>query len=107
MASYHKDNISLYEAMTMKLPYVTRVWDIPGLQVQDKNIPDNAKVDRTFVMNHTDSKTTVGVEYTLEGDKSCYMASVAEYPAFNLERLREEFPVLFKLTGNLYAFGEK
>ncbi len=107
MASFHKDNISLSEALTMELPHIVRVWDVPGLQVQDKDIPGNADVDTTFVMSHKDSKTCVGVMYTVEGDKGSHMTTVAEYPALDIGKLEKDFPSLFKLTGRLYAFGEE
>jgi len=107
MASYHEYNISLTTAMTTDRPNTTRVWDVPGLEVQDKDIPPTADVDRTFVMNHKDSKACVGVMYTLEGDKYSHMATVAEYPQLDIKKLEKDFPELFKLTGTLYAFGEE
>lgn len=107
MANFHKDNISLSEALTMDLPHVVRTWGVPGLQVQSKEIPANANVDHSFVMNHKDSKTCVGVMYTLQGERSVYMRSIAEYPKLDIEKLEKDFPGLFKLTGNLSAFGEE
>ena len=107
MASYHKDNISLSEALTMELPHVVRTWGVPGPQVQSKEIPVNANVYHTFVMSHKDSKTCVGVMYTLQGERSVYSKSIAEYPVLDIEILEKDFPSLFKLTGNLSAFGEE
>ena len=105
MADYHEDNISLSKALTMELPHVTRVWDVPGIVIQDKDLPENAEVERTFVMSHKNSQTTVGVMYILSGDKGSYIGTVAKYSKLDIKQLEKDFPSLFKLTGNLYAFG--
>lgn len=107
MASYHKDNVSLSDALTMNLPHITRVWDVPGCNVRGKEIPKNAKVSHTFVMSRKAGKTTVGIEYTLKGDPGCYMTSVIEYSELDIKQLEKDFPLLFKLKGHLYAFGEE
>lgn len=108
MANYPQSTISLSDALTMELPYVTRVWAVPGLQVQNKVIPlDNANVARTFVMSHKDSKTCVGVTFTFEGNKGYYIGILKEYSELNIEILEKDFPELFKLTGNLFALWEE
>lgn len=104
MASYHQENISLIEAMTMNLPYRTRVWHTPGLNIENTFLTKNANVKSTFVMLPSNGSTVVGVEYTIEGDPATYINTTKQFPQLELEKLQKEFPKLFVLKGQLQAF---
>ena len=58
-------------------------------------------------MKLNNGETNVGVQYTIDDDHVVYMKTVAKFDQFKLEELQKEFSELFKLTGNLYAFGDK
>lgn len=106
MTRFYKDNISLSEALTMELPDTTRVWDVDGLQVEYKDIPKKAVVSRTFVQSHMKGSTSVEIMFTVAGKPGVFIDSVAVYPEFDLEKLKKDFPNLFKLTGSLCAYDK-
>ena len=103
--SFRKETIALQEAMTMPLTQSVRVWHIPGLHIEDEDIPKNADVQTTFVMKTHRGHIEVGINYTVEveGDVNSYTGIVAEVSA--LEELKDKFPKLFELNGSLYAFA--
>lgn len=95
--------IRLQEAMTRAMNQRARAWEVPGLQIEDKEIPENVVVIKTFVMKLFDNYWQVGVEWNEQGEKATSMKSVAEFST--LEEIRERFPHLFELVGDLYAFS--
>ena len=101
--NYYQDNIKLEEAMTMDLTQRVRAWDLQGLHVQDENIPKNANVKTTFVMKFPEGHLMLGIYWTVEGDLMIHMDAVAEVST--LEELKDKFPNLFELEGNLCAFA--
>ena len=99
----HQDHINLQEAMTMDISQSIRIWGVPGLHVQDEDIPANANVQKTFVMMLPDGYLELKVQWTVEGDKMTYIGTVAEFST--LEELKEQFPNLFELEGTLIAYS--
>ena len=99
MYQYH---IKLQKAMTMDISQSVRVWDVAGLHVTAEDIPENANVQKTFVMKSREGKIRLGIEWNVEGDLGVYMGIIAEVSA--LEELKEKFPKLFELEGSMYAF---
>ena len=89
--------------MTMELTQSVRAWDIPGLQVEVEELPENATVSRTAVMKSSDRDYQLLISYTIEGDLKSYLGEIATFPT--LEELKEKYPQLFKLEGYLYAFA--
>ena len=103
MSSYHQHNIKLQEAMTMDLKQLVRVWDLPGLHVEDEDIPKDANVSTTFVMKFPDERIQLGIFWTVKSDKATHSGVIAEVS--KLEELQEKFPHLFEINGNLFAFS--
>lgn len=102
MSNFYKENIRLQEAMSMDIQQEVRVWETPGAQVQDSDLPKDAKVSETFVSKQDDYCWKVGMNWTIEGDLNSYTGTVAEFST--LEELQSQFPQLFELEGNLFAF---
>lgn len=103
MANYHKDNISLQEAMDMKLTQLFRNWRTSGAQVPFEESPTNATRTGTCVSRDPDGKIGVHIHFTVPDESPFYVATIASFST--LEELKEKFPNLFDLTGNLFAFG--
>ena len=99
----HQENVRLREAMTQELKHQVRAWDVPGLQVEVEELPENATVSRTAVMKSTNRDYQLLVSYTIEGDLKSYMGEIATFST--LEELQEKHPQLFELDGYLFAFG--
>ena len=97
------DSISLQDAMTKELPQEiqVRIWHIPGLHV-DANIPKNAKVQETIVRKSRTNKFILALGWIVEGDLGERIDTVTEFSS--LEELKDKFPKLFELNGDLYAF---
>jgi len=103
MVSYHHDHIKLQEAMTMELKQNFREWDISGLHVEDEDIPKDANVSTTFVMQFPNGLIKLGIFWKVENDMFPHSSIIAEVS--KLEELQKKFPHLFELEGSLYAFA--
>lgn len=103
MANYHKDNISLSEAMTMELNQLFRNWRTSGAQVPFDGLPDNATWTGTSVSKDPDGKVGLHIHFTVPDESPFCVATIASFST--LEELKEKFPNLFELTGYLFAFG--
>lgn len=99
----NEENIKLQEAMTKPIGKRVRTWIVSGKHVEDADITEEYTVERTFVMKAEDRGYQVGVEMTKEGDKGLHVGNVAEIST--LEELQENFPQLFELKGELFAFA--
>ena len=40
MSSYNQEHIKLQDAMTMELKQGIRVWEVSGIHINEKNIPE-------------------------------------------------------------------
>lgn len=98
----HRYHITLREAMTMNLSRRVRVWEVVGLHATAEDIPENAKVQKTFVMKSREGNIRLGIEWTVDGELGSCMNLIAEVST--LEELKDKFPKLFELEGSLYAF---
>ena len=98
-----KDHIKLEEAMTMELKECVRVWDVDGLQVTAEDIPKNANVRKTFIIAPRGEKITVGVIWAVEGELSENYDDVDQVS--DVQELKDKFPKLFELTGELYTIA--
>lgn len=95
------EKVRLEKAMTMELKQHFRTWQISGLPIEYKYIPEGANVEYTIVMpNYERSIFSVGVQFT--SNKETYIYNVAEFSS--LEEMQKTFPHLFELEGDLYAF---
>jgi len=96
-------NIRLQEAMTRDINKNVRVWELNGPHVNVKKIPKKAEIVKTFVMKRNGSKIRVGVEWIIPERLGSQMTQVAEFST--LEDLKEHFPHLFELDGDMCAFN--
>lgn len=97
MDNYPWRNLKLEEAMKMKLKTTVRIWATPNFR------SDNASIRQTFVMKCNDcDQVTFGFIRTVRGNWDIKMNTVDKFSS--LEELRNAYPQLFELNGNLYAF---
>lgn len=97
------ENIPLQEAMSRDINKNVRVWELNGAHVKAEKIPKKAEVVKTFVMKHKGGKIRVGVEWIIPERLGSQMTQVAEFST--LEELKEQFPHLFELDGEMCAFN--
>ena len=101
MADYQQEHIKLQEAMTKAIKQKLRLWDIPGLHIEDEAVPKNVNISKTYVLKVFDLYYSLGVE--IENEKGPAMHNVGDFSS--LEDLRRKFPHIFELDGNLIAFS--
>ena len=97
-----KEHIRLEDAMTMKLEQPFRTWSVPGLHVEDEDIPQDVDIEITCVSKSPNRAFVVGIHFT-KADKSRYIGTIAEFS--DLEELRKAYPQLFELDGELLAYS--
>ncbi len=98
------ENISLDEAMTKSLAQEgIRMWLIPGIHVQGKEIPENADSQHTCVVRMKDGHLKVAVQYIPEGATPEKMETFFVDELSSLEELKAKYPVFAELKGNLLA----
>lgn len=102
---YQQNNLKLMEAMNMELEQGVREWLVPGLHISSADIPSDAPSDAeayiTFVYKYPNS-ISYGVMWSLNDDVVRYTSFPEEVSSF--EELKEKFPELFELEGELLAF---
>jgi len=91
------NGIPLDDAMTREIPPRVRAWEVSGLHIEGQNIPEDLLVSKTYVLKLSDSCWQVGIE-SVEG----LLKVLSEFSS--LEELQKQFPHLFELEGDLYAF---
>lgn len=96
------ESVRLQQSMTIQLEHPFRVWSVHGLHIEDSDIPKDANVNATIVSRNLDGdRFVVGVDFTTAQEEQ-YICTVAVFS--DLEELQKNFPHLFKLEGELYAF---
>ncbi|MBQ8043473.1 MAG: hypothetical protein IJ272_04915 [Clostridia bacterium] len=103
MANYNKYGISLEEYITMELSQPLLSWSTSGLQVPFEKLPDHATVTGTTVFKDINGSIKVQIHFTIPRKAPLYFVTIASLSS--LEELKERFPNLFVLTGNLHALG--
>lgn len=102
---YQQSNLKLMEAMNMELNQSVREWLVPGLHISFADIPSDAPSDAeayiTFVYKYPNS-ISYGAMWSSNDDVIRSISFPEEVSSF--EELREKFPKLFELEGELLAF---
>ena len=104
---YQQNNLKLMEAMNMELELEqsVREWLVPGLHISSSDIPSDAPSDAeayiTFVYKYPNS-ISYGAMWSSNDDVIRSISFPEEVSSF--EELREKFPKLFELEGELLAF---
>lgn len=98
----HKENVTLDQAFATTLEKQLQVWEVAGLHVTCQKLPENIRLLYTFVMKTYAGKCIVGVHFNEEGKLGSQMHMVAKFDTLNLTTLKEHFPKLFELKGNLF-----
>lgn len=101
MADYYQEHIKLQESMTKDINKKVRLWNTPGLHIEDDTIPKNVHISKTFVLKVFDLYYSLGVE--IEEGKSPVMHGIGDFSS--LEELKLRFNHHFELDGNLFAFS--
>ena len=99
----NEENIKLLEAMTKPIGKRVRVWIVKGKYVEIEGITQEYTIEKTFVMKAENRDYQVGVEMTEEGDKGVCFRYGDEFST--LDELKEKFPQLFELEGELLSFN--
>ena len=83
---------------------VIRVWEIPELEIKVENLPQNATLEKTFIMLTSSDKWHLGLELTIKSHTGCYLAPILECSSLQelLDKLQEEH---FYLKADLSSFG--
>ena len=102
MSSYNQEHIKLQDAMTMELKQGIRVWEVSGIHINEKNIPEWITISKTFVSKSYNGNMMIGIEWTIMGDNSTYFSRITRVSS--LEEIQDKFPNLLELEGILYAF---
>ena len=83
---------------------VIRMWEVPELEINVKNLPQNATLEKSFIMLTSSDKWHLGLEWTIKGHTGRYFASILECSSLQelLDKLPEEH---FYLKTDLSSFG--
>ena len=104
MSNFHKENVRLQEAMNADIhKHTGRVWQTPGAQIECDELPKDAHVISTFVMNMTEEKWIVGLQWENKKESSIIFTGVAEFST--LEKLQNTYPQLFELEGTMFTLS--
>ena len=95
MSTNNQNDIKLQDAMTMALAQGVRIWRVPGIRIKPENLPQNATIQNTFVMQSFNDNWYAGLEWVVEGHSGIYMTSILE--CSSLQELLDKVPELFEL----------
>ena len=102
MNCHQENNLRLQEAMTKELENSIRIWSVEGLQVEGNVVPENTPVQTTYVYKDPSGYYELAIMADFEGKDDYFSKGIAKFPT--LDFLKERYPNLFEMEGNLFAF---